>query len=328
MNHEQHQDNEQRAHVTLGSGSGKTHSFAAIMQRLKDRSRKSAPSCVRRPMPLSWVTMHMRWLTSTSGAATTSLRRGGCVWLPTQRPWRRAGPRGDRCQAAGLVASRHARQLRALDLAGPGVPGVRPRDTGDKGRAEVCEEAERPPRCRLSASRLADAMRRLEKARRTIAKLFAEAEQVQSAAKQIRQDAHHAADVILREAKQQAEVIIADAQRSASGLGEERSREQKVGASRRVRRSEGEERWQVRLYDSSEVFGSAADESPKLPAASGGDEVYIPQALWQLVWLGNPARAFWEMAADELRAVSVHRRQDDSLPVLPRPFEYSPSQGQ
>lgn len=343
MNHEQHQDDAHCAHITVGASSGKAHSFATIMQRLKDRSPQEriqlraqadaadlghdAYALAHEYLGRGNYAAAKRWLRVAADHSVPGAEQaleeidvrppaGGLtgpaavnapedpaswppvpsrpVWLDSLEPWtsnwehRTSGHATPAAEAESKGVWRRA-SYRAVDLQPPGW---------------------------------ADAMRRFEKAWRTIAKLFAEAEQVQSAAKQIRQDAHYAADVILREAKQQAEVMIADAQRSASGLGEESFRAQAVGVSSRVRSCEvfpgDEEGWRVLLYDPRGLGGSAADESPKHPAGLGVDGMYIVQALWPLVGPGTAAGAWPVLAFAESRAVSIHRRQDDSLPVLPK----------
>jgi cell division septum initiation protein DivIVA len=135
----------------------------------------------------------------------------------------------------------------------------------------------------------ADFQRRMEQSRRTVAKLLGEAEQVQSTARQIREDAHHKAEVLLREAEQQAQSIIDDARARSSqpdtGTRHDFPANRILWSARMLAARLDPAHtwtWQGLLYDPPESSSTTADHLP---------ERYTPDVCEGLRPLRRPARA-------------------------------------
>ncbi|MGX6738981.1 hypothetical protein [Streptomyces peucetius] len=235
----------QDAHITMSTGSGKTFSFAAIMQRFESRSVEERERL--RAQVDAAVLGHEAY-----ALGHEYFERGNYI---AARRWLRVAADHSVPGAEQALEEIDVRQS-VDDLADRTTPVTVPTDPAPRPTApsypvvldgydiwtstlghlaadgvtaaaqakaqQITERANREADELLSTARRqmqrewADFQRRMEQSRRTVAKLLGEAEQVQSTARQVREDAHHEAEVLLREAEQQAKSIIDDARARSS----------------------------------------------------------------------------------------------------------------
>lgn len=317
MNPEQHHDGVQDAHITMSTGSGKTFSFAGIMQRLESRSVEERERL--RAQADAAVLGHEAY-----ALGHEYLERGNYI---AAKRWLRVAADHSVPGAEQALEEIDVRQSidgltdRSTDSvpAGPApCPTVRSHSllldncgiwtstvehlaasgVTAAARAEaqqITERADREADELLSTARSqmqrerADFQRRMEQSRRTIAKLLGEAEQMQSAASQIREDAHHAAEALLRKAEQQAQSIIDDAGARSSQI--DAGTRQDLAANRipwsasmLAARLDAARtwNWQALLCAPPEACSTTADHLP---------ERYTPDVCEGLRPLRRPARA-------------------------------------
>ncbi|MFJ3106520.1 DivIVA domain-containing protein [Streptomyces sp. NPDC086835] len=317
MNPEQHHDGVQDAHITMSTGSGKTYGFAAIMQRLDSRSAEERDRL--RAQADAAVLGHEAY-----ALGHEYLERGNYI---AARRWLRVA--ADRSVPGAEQALEEIDVRQSVDdLAGRATVTVPP-DTAPCPTApsypvmldsydiwastlghlavdgvtaaaqakaqQITERADREADELLSTARRqmqrewAVFQRRMEQSHRTVAKLLGEAEQVQSTARQVREDAHHEAEVLLREAEQQAQSIIDDARARSSqpdtGPGHDFAANRILWSARMLAARLDPAHtwnWQGLLYDPPESCSTTADHLP---------ERYTPDVCEGLRPLRRPATA-------------------------------------
>ncbi|MBC7272050.1 MAG: hypothetical protein H5T76_25640 [Streptomyces sp.] len=272
MNPEQHQGRERYGHITLSTGAGKTHSFAAIMHRLKSRSadeqaqlRARADAAVLGHEAYALGHEHLgrgdyiaakRWLRVAADHSVPGAEEaleeidsgqvldggpasGAGADSATGVSFEPASAGGSVCVVVEETAEFNSGQPPWAALLERVYTGHIAAGAQAEAR-RVTEQASRDANEVVSRAREqmrqegAEFQRSLEKHRRAIAAFLAESEHVLSMAQQIRLKAHDAADAVLKEAEQQAEAIIGDALRTATRHREEALRAEAAGAGHRV----------------------------------------------------------------------------------------------
>ncbi|WP_329182744.1 hypothetical protein [Actinacidiphila glaucinigra] len=249
MNPEREQGHERHGRITMGTGAGKTHSFAAIMQRLKGRSadeqaqlRARADAAVLGHEAYALGHEHLsrgnyiaakRWLRVAADhsvpGAEAALEEIDSGQVLDGGPASGAGAdsaTGVSCEPASAGGGVYVIVDETVQCNNEQPPWVALLErvytshiaADAKAEAKrVTERASREADEVLSRAReqmrqeQAEFQRSLEEHRQAIAEALAESEHVLSTAQQIHSKARDTADAVLKEAEQQAEAIIGDA---------------------------------------------------------------------------------------------------------------------